>query len=76
MKHLDLETTDSIISSIAFLCSLLFQYHLQYLWGGLNAGSHLYRLWTGQVYGPQLSGMKAFDRELHLLTQEIGCWVE
>jgi hypothetical protein len=76
IKHLSWETTQGLVSALAFVCGLLFHYHIQCAWGGVAAGSHLYRVCNGQVYKCRLSGWSALDEEMRLLTREFASWVQ
>lgn len=75
IEHLSWETAEGAMSGIAFVCGLLFHYHIQCAWGGIAFGSHLYRLWTGQVDGNPRSRWQAIDYEAHLFTRECARWV-
>lgn len=75
IEHLSWETAAGAMSGVAFVCGLLFHYHIQCAWGGMAFGSHLYRLWTGQVDGNPRSRWQALDYEAHLFTRECARWI-
>ena len=74
IRHLAWEITSGVVSSIVFFCELLFRYPLQCLWQGLTAGSYLYRLWSGQIHGKNICGLRALDEEMEALTREFAHW--
>lgn len=76
IQHLSWESTQGLMSGIVFVCGMIFQYHLQAVWGGFAFGSHTYRLWNGQGHANRLHGFAALDHEMHLLTEEFGKWLK
>lgn len=73
--YLSCETLHGLVSGIVFICALLFHYHVQCVWGGISAGSYVYRLWNGQVHKSGVKGLRAIEIEMHLLNKEFGSWV-
>lgn len=67
--YLSWESSATVMGGVISLCGLLFHSLIPYFWGGIVAGSHLYRLSTGQAYR-HLYSVAAIDHELHLVTEE------